>query len=472
MLRDWARVVRRLVMALDGAVIVLSFVLAAVLRSWMSGTPLGPRIQERLWLLWVIGPTMHVALRTAGFYESIRYASYASILRKLSAAHAASCVTIMSVIYLSHAWEVSRLMIQMFFAISFALLLGEKMAIRVVQRWVRARGRNTRNVLVVGTDALSERYRRRLERHPFWGLTVIGRLAHRADGGQPGGDAAAPPVLGTIADLAGILVKHPVDEVAFAAEGVSLAELQTAVVACAEKGVTARVVLDLPGANPISSTVEVLDGLPVLSFQSTPAPGFDVVVKRAMDILGAVTGLAVFACAYCWYGPRIKRTSPGPVLFKQTRVGQNGRPFVVYKFRTMVDGADRDAARLVPRNAMAGPIFKVRDDPRVTPIGRWLRARHLDELPQFWNVLRGEMSLVGTRPPTPDEVGRYQLRHHSRLAWKPGLTGMWQVAGHGRVSDFDDVVRLDREYVRRWSLRLDLEILAKTIGKIVRAEGW
>jgi exopolysaccharide biosynthesis polyprenyl glycosylphosphotransferase len=472
MLRDWARVVRGLVMTLDGVVIVLSFLLAAVLRSWLSGTPTGPPIEERLWLLWVIGPTMHVALRTAGFYESIRYAEYAAILKKLAVAHAASCVTIMSVIYLSHAWEVSRLMLQMFFAISFALLAAEKVAIRVVQRWVRARGRNTRNVLVVGSDALSERYVRRLERHPFWGLSVIGRLVHRADGAELAGGEGAPPVLGTIDDLPGILVARPVDEVAFAAEELSLADLQNAVTVCAEKGVTARVVLDLPGVDVVSAAVEALDGLPVLSFQSTPAPGFDVLAKRAMDILGGLTGLAVFAIAYCLYGPRIRRTSRGPVLFKQTRVGQNGRPFVLYKFRTMVEGADRGLTALGACNQMIGPIFKIRDDPRVTPIGRWLRARHLDELPQFWNVLRGDMSLVGTRPPTLDEVGRYELRHHSRLAWKPGLTGMWQVAGNGRIDDFDDVVRLDREYVRRWSLGLDLKILAKTIGKVVRAEGW
>jgi lipopolysaccharide/colanic/teichoic acid biosynthesis glycosyltransferase len=216
----------------------------------------------------------------------------------------------------------------------------------------------------------------------------------------------------------------------------------------------------------------MLRDLPVLSFPTTPPLGAAIAVKRAMDVLGAVAGLVVFGVVYCLYGWRIRRESPGPVLFKQARIGQNGRWFVLYKFRTMANGAQTEQARLAGTNEMQGPMFKMRDDPRITPVGKRLRARYLDELPQFWNVLRGEMSLVGTRPPTPEEVASYHLSDHGRLAWKPGLTGLWQVNGSGEVQNFDDVVRLDREYIEKWSLGLDLMILARTVGKMIRAEGW
>jgi lipopolysaccharide/colanic/teichoic acid biosynthesis glycosyltransferase len=160
------------------------------------------------------------------------------------------------------------------------------------------------------------------------------------------------------------------------------------------------------------------------------------------------------------------------VIFRQQRVGQNGRRFTIYKFRTMCAGAEQIKAALGAQNEMKGPIFKLRGDPRVTPTGRKLRSRHLDELPQFWNVLKGEMSLVGTRPPTDDEIVAYLGHHQRRLSIKPGLTGLWQLNGNGAVKDFEDVVKLDCEYIDNWSLWLDAKIVAKTVTKVMRGDGW
>jgi exopolysaccharide biosynthesis polyprenyl glycosylphosphotransferase len=291
------------------------------------------------------------------------------------------------------------------------------------------------------------------------------------DGGDGVHEDGPAPVLGSIRDLRACLMAWPVDEVAFAVPA-GWASVGPAVHTCLEKGVTARVVLDTPEAWRGRASVEMLDDLPVLSYQTTPPPSAAMVAKRCIDVVGALVGLLACVVAYCTFGRRIRRASGGPVMFRQTRIGQNGRPFTLYKFRTMRMGAETERSALVAANAMQGPLFKVRDDPRVTPVGRMLRARYLDELPQFWNVLRGDMSLVGTRPPTPDEVARYDLRHHARLAWRPGLTGMWQVKGNGAVRSFEDVLRLDREYVENWSLRLDLAILARTVRKVLHAEGW
>jgi lipopolysaccharide/colanic/teichoic acid biosynthesis glycosyltransferase len=195
-------------------------------------------------------------------------------------------------------------------------------------------------------------------------------------------------------------------------------------------------------------------------------------VKRIVDVMGGVIGLLVCAIAYAWYGPRLRHETGDSIVFRQQRVGQNHRHFTLYKFRTMRAGSEQIKSALGAQNEMTGPIFKLRNDPRVTPTGRKLRRRHLDELPQFWNVLKGEMSLVGTRPPTGDETAVYLEHHQRRLSMRPGLTGLWQLNGNGTVKDFEEVVKLDCEYIDNWSLWLDFKIVAKTVTKVMRGEAW
>ncbi|MGC1192772.1 MAG: sugar transferase [Candidatus Binatus sp.] len=190
-----------------------------------------------------------------------------------------------------------------------------------------------------------------------------------------------------------------------------------------------------------------------------------------MDLAGALVGLMVGMVAYLGYNRRIRRESGGSVIFRQARVGEGGRVFEMYKLRTMKTDAEMELEKLHAHNEMRGPVFKIRHDPRIIPIGKWLRKYHLDELPQFWNVLKGEMSLVGPRPPTPAEVEAYLPHHLMRLRSKPGLTGSWQLYGNS-VSDFEDIVKLDCRYIDQWSLWLDLKILVKTIPKILRGGGW
>lgn len=219
--------------------------------------------------------------------------------------------------------------------------------------------------------------------------------------------------------------------------------------------------------------VEALDSYPAVA--DSPSQGsrrFALGVKRTLDIVGALAGLVVCAGAYLIFERRIRRETGASVLFRQERVGKRGRPFTMYKLRTMTADAELRLRELMDRNEMKGHIFKIRNDPRVTPIGKSLRRYHIDELPQFWNVLRGEMSLVGSRPPTPSEVAAYKPHHHRRLDMKPGLTGAWQVMGNGTVPDFEKVVELDRWYIDNWSLMLDLKILVKTVSVLARGTGW
>jgi exopolysaccharide biosynthesis polyprenyl glycosylphosphotransferase len=194
-------------------------------------------------------------------------------------------------------------------------------------------------------------------------------------------------------------------------------------------------------------------------------------LKRVVDILGALFGLIFLTLVFPMVALAIKIESQGPVFFSQQRIGESGRAFCIWKFRTMSLNADLQKALIEGQNEMKGAIFKVKNDPRVTVVGKFLRKTSLDELPQFWNVLKGDMSLVGTRPPTPDEVAKYENWHRRRISIKPGMTGLWQVSGRNQIDNFDDVVKLDLQYIDNWSVGLDLRILLKTVWVVLTSKG-
>ena len=217
--------------------------------------------------------------------------------------------------------------------------------------------------------------------------------------------------------------------------------------------------------------VEELGGVPLVTIAPTVHKIGDLILKRAMDIAGSVVGLVISAPIIAAVAIPLKLESPGPLFFRQKRVGLNGRVFNIYKLRSMYQDAEARKKELMDRNKMQGLMFKMDDDPRITRVGRFIRRTSIDELPQFWNVLRGDMSLVGTRPPTLDEYERYQSHHKRRLSMKPGITGMWQVSGRSDIQDFEEVVRLDVWYIDNWSLKLDLKLLVKTVGVVFRQAG-
>ncbi len=196
-----------------------------------------------------------------------------------------------------------------------------------------------------------------------------------------------------------------------------------------------------------------------------------VFIKRCMDILGSLVGLLLAGIVFVAFAPVIKFQSPGPIFYEQTRIGRNGRRFKFYKFRTMIVGADQMKEELMAQNEMDGLMFKMEDDPRIFGIGKFMRKYSIDELPQFWNVLKGDMSLVGTRPPTEEEFVQYELHHKARLGIRPGLTGMWQVSGRSDIKNFEEIVALDTQYISNWSLGMDIRILFRTIGVVLTGKG-
>ena len=238
-----------------------------------------------------------------------------------------------------------------------------------------------------------------------------------------------------------------------------------------EMGITVHYSLVKETQMVSNRVIENLGNYLVLTSSMKIASPRQLFVKRLMDIVGSMIGLILTGIAFLIFAPIIKKQSPGPIFFSQVRVGKNGRQFKFYKFRSMTVNAEEQKKDLMAQNEMEGHMFKMADDPRIFPIGKFMRKYSIDELPQFFNILKGDMSLVGTRPPTVEEFENYDLKHKARLGIKPGLTGMWQVSGRSEIKNFEEVVGLDTYYISHWDLGLDIKILLKTIQVVLTGRG-
>ena len=425
-----------------------------------------------VWLLGPIVPIWLVCLRIFGFYGSAAYASRGTLVSRLVQTHFIAGLLLFSAMYLMRAEAVSRLLLHTFLTVSVALFTLQKLALRAYLDPTRRSTRDRRRrILLVSTPASAERYLHQIRAHVSMTADVIGLLAPDASCCHAC-PSHLPPMLGAAEDLPLVLRTHVVDEliVALLPDQTVLERLSRW---CAVRGVVMNVLVEMPSpAIGVWNAEHFGEGTFLFSLKTIRHEALDLLAKRVVDLLGAAIGLLVCGVAYVWYGMRLHRETGDSVLFRQRRVGENGRRFMLYKFRTMYSGSEQCKTELDGRNEMSGPIFKLRDDPRVTRTGRRLRRRHLDELPQFWNALKGEMSLVGARPPTENEAAVYSDHHQRRLSIKPGLTGLWQLSGNGAVKDFEEVVKLDCEYIDNWSLWLDFKIVARTIAKVVRGNAW
>jgi exopolysaccharide biosynthesis polyprenyl glycosylphosphotransferase len=337
-----------------------------------------------------------------------------------------------------------------------------------VAEWLRRhRGLGLRRVLIVGTEAEAQSYLASLN-GSLRLVNIVGYVNSEANaaclsGGVHGDHHES---------LCSMIEDLTVDEVVLTSLTPVFDRTRLGT-ECAIRGIAFSEIVRMPPCRVGRYTATALrSGEYLLSLESVPRQPILLAIKRIIDIVGSIVGLLITAVAYVVYSRRISRETSGSVFFKQTRVGRNGRLFTLYKFRTMYIDAETRLAELVSKNEMKGHMFKMRDDPRVTPKGRTMRRRHIDELPQFWNVLRGDMSLVGTRPPMRAEVLQYEKHHRRRLSMKPGITGLWQILGNESVSEFEEIVRLDCQYIENWSFWGDIKILFRTILLLVRGNGW
>jgi len=317
-----------------------------------------------------------------------------------------------------------------------------------------------RNVLIVGAGGLGQRLATCLEKHPELGRSVCGFLDDRKLPGKG--------VIGRTSDLAGLARAGFVDEVILAGPHDREATLRV-LRAAQQLRLDVKMAPDLFGCEP-TREMEQFGDIPLISLHEESLPVAGLFLKRMLDIVGAGAALILMAPVLALLAILIRLDSPGPVLYAALRAGRKGRPFTCYKFRTMVRNADALKEELRERNQRHGPFFKIANDPRITRVGRLLRRYSLDELPQFWNVLKGEMSLVGPRPHPLDDFSAYALEHLPRLDVIPGMTGLWQVTAR-RDPSFETGMNLDIEYIRRWSVGLDLRILLKTAAVVLRGDG-
>lgn len=373
-----------------------------------------------------------------------------------------------AILFLSKA-EINRSLLILFAGLS---ALGVWIERWLVETWLRRRrhtGRWLRHALVVGTEERAARLIEALGQYPEAGWSVRGCVS--LEPSEPVLTVHGIPAVGSLQDLPDLLQGEiVVDEVFFTVPPDRLDQLAEALETCESLGVDTRVLVDFHQPAQAHPFVEELFGLPFYGFSPTLTRQWALAAKRLGDLMGTLALLVMTLPLLVAIGLLIRLTSQGSILFRQERAGFHGRRFWMYKFRTMLPGAEDMQDQVAYLNEMAGPVFKATNDPRVTRLGRFLRRWSLDELPQLFNVLKGEMSLVGPRPLPLYEVSRIKGPQRRRLAMRPGITGLWQVSGRNMI-DFDEWMQLDLQYVDHWSLGLDLMILVRTIPAVLRGEG-
>jgi exopolysaccharide biosynthesis polyprenyl glycosylphosphotransferase len=381
-------------------------------------------------------------------------------------------VLLATLAYLLPLQQLSRAWFILFALLSAVLLVAEKILVRVIARWVRSKGLNYRTVVIVGTGRRATDIAKLIVGHNYWGYKILGFVS---DGHRLSNGWARYRIFGSVPDLRRILetgaIPEPIDEIVFAVTRKKLDEMKQIFIMCEELGIRTRVAMNFFSNRVARLEIEELEGVPFLTFTTTPSNEAHLALKRALDIAISLVLLTLTLPVILLAAGLIRITSPGSVLFKQKRIGLNGRLFTLYKFRTMIENAHERREELAHLNEMNGPVFKLKSDPRVTPIGRWLRRFSFDEIPQLWNVLKGDMSLVGPRPPIPEEVASYHRWHRRRLSMKPGLTCLWQISGRNDIQDFDRWMKLDLQYIDNWSPSLDLKILLRTIPAVLSGKG-
>lgn len=469
--QDHRRVVVLGVALLDVLVIGLALGLAYWLRYDLQ---LGPALQQTvgfgayqglaLVLMGILLPT----LLLKGAYRprlSTEIVDEAGII--ISAA-TLSVAALLVITFMLHQFEYSRALIVYLWVVLMGLLILGRALARGLLGLCHRRGWGVRRLLVVGASEAGKILMQSVANRPDLGYEVVGFVDRRSHSRVP--DFGRFVRLGLVEDLPQLLAELVVDEVIVALPGSAHEEMREVVRLCEGHGVGLKLVPDLFEVSLNRVQLDDLAGVPLLDVQAQPLKRVARVLKRSLDLLVAALALLVSLPLFGLLALLIRLDSPGPIVLRQERVGQGGRRFWCYKLRTMYRDADQLLAALQAHNESSGPLFKMRNDPRCTRVGRVIRRLSLDELPQLWNVLKGEMSLVGPRPPLAPEVAQYEAWQLRRLETKPGLTGLWQVSGRSDLA-FEEMVMLDILYVDHWSLSLDLKILLRTITAVLAARG-
>jgi exopolysaccharide biosynthesis polyprenyl glycosylphosphotransferase len=448
---------------MDACLFAVSFWMAYELRTSPAVTGLlhlpdfSTEFEYYMWLYLVLIPAAPFVLEAQGFYTRPLLCRQRTTAWMLFKACSLVTVGLVLVLYAVRMTALARLMVIWFGFISFALIFIKEELLRLAFRSRFAQTQFCRRLVLVGSKDETARMRGELDANSQEETDVLAEL-----------DLNHTP----LGDLVELLHEASVNAVILSGRHCHFERVEEVIRACELEGVEVWLVADFVRTQISRTSYDDFYGRPVLVFRTTPDASWQGVLKQLLDFTGAVLLLVLLSPFLLLFALVIKLTSPGPILFKQKRSGLNGRPFTIYKFRTMVTNAEQLQHELAAMNEMSGPVFKLSNDPRTTPAGRFFRRFSIDELPQLYNVLRGEMSLVGPRPLPVAEVKRFDdLAHRRRLSVKPGLTCLWQIRGRNDVKDFRDWVRLDLEYIDNWSFWLDLKILWLTVPVVLTGAG-
>jgi exopolysaccharide biosynthesis polyprenyl glycosylphosphotransferase len=461
MLRRDRQIRRQIHQLMDACLFAVSFWLAYVLRSdpniidIFSLSPIAP-FASFVWVYLILIPASPLILEAQGFYNRPLGCSRSATVWPLFQGCLFTALGLILALFFFRM-NIPRGLLVWFGVISFVLVLVKEELLGFAFRSKLGQSQYRRRFILVGTGAETAQMRAELKTTSQEGIEILAELELNAT---------------LVQRLVEMLHEHSVNGVILIARHSNFEQAEAAIAACELEGVEAWLVADFFKTQISRTSFDEFYGHPVMVFRTAPEASWQSVSKQLLDLLGSASLLILLALPFSVIALIIRFTSPGPVFFRQKRSGLNGQPFTLYKFRTMVTNAEQLQHELTAMNEMSGPVFKLSNDPRVTPIGRFLRKSSIDELPQLYNVLRGEMSLVGPRPLPVNEVKRFNdVAHRRRLSVKPGLTGLWQVSGRNNVSDFKDWVRLDLEYIDNWSLWLDLKIIWRTVPVVLAGTG-
>lgn len=464
MLKERTSLFATLVFSGDMLALMVAFYAAYFLRSFFllrSAPPLG--FVRHFDILVLALPAFALCFAGMGLYQSFSMRSLSEELRRTAkASGCALLVVIVLIFYLKYQFA-SRSFLGMFSVFSCALAMGQRMVAHVLLGKLQLAEHHYCNILIVGTGDRARQMGSTVSAHGTWGLRLMGYI-QEDDQQKVGCDL---PICGTLGNFQQTMHGRVVDGVVFAVPHERVSLVKEAFDYCRQVGIPVYFYVSPYDEFVSQAKIEELGGIGLIAFPNKSINEYQVLLKRAFDLAVSAALLAAFAPLIPLIAVSIKLNSPGSVFFRQTRVGMNGRLFTLYKFRTMVVGAEAMKSSLAGMNEMDGPVFKIRKDPRVSTVGRFLRRISLDEVPQLFNVLAGHMSVVGPRPPLPEEVSQYEVWHRRRLSVRPGLTCLWQVSGRNGV-DFRTWMELDLQYIDNWSWKLDLSILFRTIPAMFR----
>ncbi|MDP6806666.1 MAG: sugar transferase [Desulfobacterales bacterium] len=412
-----------------------------------------------------------------GLYTSNRNQTYGLILWNTVKAVIVGFILLSLTMYIFKIPHISRIMLAMFVLLNLTLLTISKGIIFRLVTSYRHKGYNIRNVLILGKGEGIKDIVNNIESSEFSGYRILGCLGEDEDRiGEE--NVAGVDVIGTLDDFKEVISTQVVDEIIFSKPLENIKNAGECIVRAEEIGINIRILpywnIEKIGFKPSISSIQISDflGMPTLTLTPTSTKYGELFIKNVLDYILGTIFMILCLPLFLIFGIAIKVSSNGPVLFRQVRSGYNGRQFTVYKFRTMISNAEKKQKEIVSLNEADGPVFKIKKDPRIIPyIGNFLRVMSLDELPQLINVLKGEMSLVGPRPPIPNEVEKYDIWQRRRLSMKPGMTCIWQITPNRNDVSFKEWMNMDLLYIDNWSLLLDIKILLKTFWIILRGSG-